>query len=272
MNSKISVITVCWNCVNDIECTIKSVLEQTYSNIEYIIIDGASTDGTLEIIGKYKNDISKIISEPDKGIYNAMNKGVELATGQWCVFMNAGDKFASNTAINDMFAVNHPESKTKVYYGDTSYRYETRPKLSLKALTVYPTILRCQPYCHQSAFFNMQEKHMPFFNEDYKIVSDYNTSLWYYAKYGKNAFQHKDVLISEFTAYGGASTLKENDKKKIEEYLDIWKHYKICHKRYLIEKIKYFIIYQQPISLLKKILIAYSKAKITQQYCKRTIE
>lgn len=78
---KVSVITVCWNCASEIEKTIQSVISQTYSNIEYIIIDGASTDGTLDVVNKYKNNISIMVSEPDKGIYNAMNKGVKLATG-----------------------------------------------------------------------------------------------------------------------------------------------------------------------------------------------
>ena len=97
--NKISVITVCWNCVGEIEKTLTSVVAQTYSNMEYIVVDGASKDGTLEIINKYKNHISVLISEPDSGLYNAMNKGVKAATGQWCIFMNAGDMFASNNVL-----------------------------------------------------------------------------------------------------------------------------------------------------------------------------
>lgn len=97
--SKISVITVCYNCVSVIEQTIKSVLEQTYPNIEYIIIDGGSMDGTVDIIKKYSDTVTYWISEPDNGIYDAMNKGIDMATGDYLNFMNAGDTFFEDKAI-----------------------------------------------------------------------------------------------------------------------------------------------------------------------------
>ena len=89
----ISIITVSYNAVKTIEDTINSVLNQTYPNIEYIIIDGGSTDGTLDVIKKYQDKITYWVSEPDKGIYDAMNKGALKATGVWLHFMNAGDTF-----------------------------------------------------------------------------------------------------------------------------------------------------------------------------------
>ena len=87
----ISIITVCLNAVETIETTIRSVLQQTYKNVEYIVIDGGSTDGTLQIIEKYRNDISILISEKDEGIYDAMNKGIELARGDYIGIINADD-------------------------------------------------------------------------------------------------------------------------------------------------------------------------------------
>lgn len=257
--TKISVITVCRNCVGEIEKTLKSVLAQTYSNIEYIVVDGASSDGTLDIINRYKSKISMLVSEPDKGIYNAMNKGVRLATGRWCIFMNAGDKFASDNVVSEMFASNSPKDSTKVYYGNTTYAYEDGTMKSFKATLVYPIILRCQPYCHQSAFFNIEDKRSPFFDEQYKIVSDYNTSLWYFTKYGEDAFEYRNMLISEFAAFGGASTSEKNSQRKNLEFLNVWKHYSVCRKRYLIERFKYFIIYQQPFSIFKSLLKRYVK-------------
>lgn len=97
--TKISIITVCYNSCTNIEKTIKSVLSQNYDNIEYIIIDGKSTDGTIEIIQKYSNNIDTFISEPDNGIYDAMNKGIKHSTGEWLMFMNAGDTYISNDSL-----------------------------------------------------------------------------------------------------------------------------------------------------------------------------
>lgn len=92
-NLKISIITVVYNGISEIEKTIQSVLNQTYPNIEYIIIDGGSTDGTIDIIKKYQGQLAYWVSEPDEGIYYAMNKGIQKATGEWIHFRNCGDYF-----------------------------------------------------------------------------------------------------------------------------------------------------------------------------------
>jgi len=113
---KISIITVTYNAEKLVERTVKSVLAQTFSSIEYIIIDGASVDGTLWIIEKYKPRIQKVISEMDKGIYDAMNKGLQVATGDYVLFLNAGDEFYSDTTLNDVFS---SSSDADVYYGNT---------------------------------------------------------------------------------------------------------------------------------------------------------
>lgn len=99
---KISVITVCFNAALCIEETIKSVINQKYNDFEYIIVDGKSTDGTIQIIEKYQSNISKWISEPDNGIYNAMNKAVKMANGEYCIFMNAGDMFLNPLVLKQV--------------------------------------------------------------------------------------------------------------------------------------------------------------------------
>src|SRR5579863_7406616 len=103
-NPTLSVITIVYNNVRDIERTILSVLNQTYPHIEYIVVDGLSTDGTLEIIKRYKTKISKLISEKDEGIYDAMNKGLAVATGDYVVFMNSGDEFYEAETVSKVFA------------------------------------------------------------------------------------------------------------------------------------------------------------------------
>jgi len=113
---KLSVITVVYNNVQHVERTLQSVLNQTYIDIEYIVIDGASTDGTLDIIERYKNQITKLISEPDTGIYDAMNKGLTLATGDYVLFMNSGDEFYSPQTVAQVFAA---ADNADIYYGET---------------------------------------------------------------------------------------------------------------------------------------------------------
>lgn len=113
---KLTVITIVYNNVRDIERTINSVLNQTYPKIEYIIIDGKSTDGTLAIIEKYRSKVSKIVSEPDKGIYDAMNKGLALATGDYVLFMNSGDEIFDEHTVQDIF---DSAPGADIYYGET---------------------------------------------------------------------------------------------------------------------------------------------------------
>lgn len=95
----ITIVTVCYNSVELIEKTLKSVTKQIYANKEYVVIDGASSDGTKKIVEQFIDSIDFFVSEPDKGIYHAMNKAVEVAKGEWVIFMNAGDLFVNNEVV-----------------------------------------------------------------------------------------------------------------------------------------------------------------------------
>jgi glycosyltransferase involved in cell wall biosynthesis len=106
---KISIVTVTYNCENIVEATIKSVIAQTYPNIEYLIIDGKSSDKTLEIVEKYRDKIDFVISEKDKNNYDAMNKGMRYATGDYIWFLHAGDIAESPTVIADAFSNHNDE-------------------------------------------------------------------------------------------------------------------------------------------------------------------
>ncbi|MGB4773584.1 MAG: glycosyltransferase family 2 protein [Daejeonella sp.] len=112
----LSVVTIVYNNVKDIERTLLSVLNQTYPNIQYIVIDGASTDGTLELIKKHQDKIAIFLSEKDDGIYHAMNKGLSLSTGDYVLFMNSGDEIYSPGTVERVFAT---ADDADIYYGET---------------------------------------------------------------------------------------------------------------------------------------------------------
>jgi glycosyltransferase involved in cell wall biosynthesis len=113
---KLSVITIVYNNVRDIERTVLSVLNQTYPNIEYLVIDGASSDGTLDILKHYESRITTLISEKDSGIYDAMNKGLALAKGDYVLFMNSGDEIYALDTVEKLFA---SSADADIYYGET---------------------------------------------------------------------------------------------------------------------------------------------------------
>jgi glycosyltransferase involved in cell wall biosynthesis len=120
MTTKISIVTVCFNSGATLRDTIESVLGQTYPNIEYIIVDGASTDDTMQIVSEYENRIAKIVSEPDKGIYDAMNKGIALATGDVIGILNSDDFYASVDVVSAI-ADTYGQARTDIVFGDLVY-------------------------------------------------------------------------------------------------------------------------------------------------------
>lgn len=117
---KVSVITVCYNSAETIESTINSVINQNYVNIEYIIVDGKSTDDTLKIVEKHKSKISKLLSEKDDGIYYAINKGIALASGDIIAILHADDFYSDETIISSVVKI-FEENKTDTVYGDLQY-------------------------------------------------------------------------------------------------------------------------------------------------------
>ena len=136
----ISIVTVSYNAVLTIEQTILSVINQTYPNVEYIIIDGGSTDGTVDIIKKYANKIAYWVSEPDKGIYDAMNKGGIRATGTFIQFHNAGDWLENEYVVEKIFKKN--PKNVDVIYGDMIIRRSDGIYWGLGKLGAYPELTR----------------------------------------------------------------------------------------------------------------------------------
>lgn len=197
MDPIVSIVTVTFNAANLIDNTISSVISQQFNNFEYIVIDGGSTDGTLEIINKYSSHISYFISETDKGIYDAMNKGIIASKGDWIIFMNAGDSFVNNEVLNILFS-NNIDSNVDVIYGDTIVKYPWG-NCSLKGRFFTKKDVNL-PFCHQSTFVRTSlMKHEPF-DLSYKVASDYK---FFYTLY-KNGreFQYCNIPIAIYDAIG----------------------------------------------------------------------
>ena len=194
---KISVITVVFNGGETIEETIKSIVNQDYPRIEYIIVDGKSTDRTLDIVKKYESKISKIISEKDSGLYDAMNKGLKFSTGDFVIFINSGDKFSHAGVLSEVFNTKENDfSKTDVVYGETDiidnegnilHSRRHRPPEDLK----YTDFLKGMLVCHQS-FFARRTMCSPY-NTKYKYAADYDWCLNVLKKSRLNYNSHKTI-------------------------------------------------------------------------------
>lgn len=200
----ISVVTVSYNAATTIEETMLSVINQTYENIEYIIIDGGSTDGTVDIIKKYADRIAYWVSEPDGGIYDAMNKGIKVATGEWINFMNAGDRFVDKNVILNIFQLDL--NNVVALYGDM-YFVTSKNKKLIKAKPVSFT-KRNMPCSHQALFCRIIEKKEILFNTSYKIAADYNVFYNLYWKYGENSILKIKLPVVLFDGTGLSSTNK----------------------------------------------------------------
>lgn len=194
---KVSIITVVLNGIKTIERTIRSIIEQDYSEIEYIIIDGGSTDGTLDIIKKYENQIAYWISEPDKGIYNAMNKALQYATGEYINFINSDDWLEKNAVkkVMEYARITHPD----VLYGDY-YRVSENGLKILQTARPLEYIYVGIPFCHQSTFVHKNNKLE--FDEEYRIAADYKMLLELYVR--NKRFQYVPHPISNFSSGGMA--------------------------------------------------------------------
>lgn len=216
------VITVCRNAALLLEGTIKSVLSQTYANVKYIIIDGASTDGTQDIIRKYADKLAFWSSEPDKGIYDAMNKGLAKAREQsgakdtWVNFMNAGDHFADDAVLEDIFTGNIINSDTLVLGGNTVNMYADGREETHHAepSSVIPSRL---PFSHQACIARLYPEWT--FNTKYKYSADYEFLYKIYWQNGAQSIKTVDRAIARYRQEDSLSMVNANKVKG--EYLSI---------------------------------------------------
>jgi glycosyltransferase len=177
---KVSIITVCFNQKNNISETIESVLSQNYNNIEYILVDGSSSDGSLEIINDYSSNIDCLISEPDNGIYNAINKGLLKVTGDIVGLLHAGDLFYDNNVISNVVSC-FKQGDSDLIYGHSVVYTEDRKKIIRKNVSpkYKDNLMKFGWFpSHQSIYLKSSVfDQCGDYNEDYKIAADYEFLL-----------------------------------------------------------------------------------------------
>lgn len=174
---KLSVITVTYNAEHTLERTLKSVREQTYPAIEHIIVDGNSNDGTVALIHRYENERLKWISEPDKGLYDAMNKGIKMATGDYLCFLNAGDTFYDTDTVQKIFASIDENHSPDILYGETAIvddngRFLHMRRLQAPKNLTWKSFKHGMVVCHQ-AFIVKRELVEPY-DLSYRFSADFD--------------------------------------------------------------------------------------------------
>jgi len=177
----ITVITVVYNGVKYLEDTIKSVINQTYPNVEYIIIDGGSTDGTIDIIKKYEDYIDYWVSEPDKGIYDAMNKGIDIAIGNFIYFFGAGDILYDPTVLSSIFIYYDNIKSSDILIGDVVYSSGRFFKSRFDTSIYYKNTVH-----HQGAFYHRKVFKNFRYQKNYLVSSDYELNLMLFCR-GSNS-------------------------------------------------------------------------------------
>ena len=208
----ISVVTVSYNAATTIEQTILSVLNQTYDNVEYIIIDGGSTDGTVDIIKKYADKIAYWVSEPDNGIYDAMNKALKIATGDFLIFMGADDLFYTNDVIQNV--VSQISDIDAVYYGSVLFK-----GIGTKHLGKFNKIKWATTnVSHQAIFYPRLIYTKYSYNTRYKVYADYAYNLNLLRE--KVDFVYVDEIVTLYNMTGmSANTPDETFQKDYRSLL-----------------------------------------------------
>ncbi len=221
--NKLSIITVVYNGEEYLEQTIQSVLNQTYKNIEYIIIDGASTDGTIDIIKKHEDKLAYWVSEKDNGIYDAMNKGIDIASGDWINFMNEGDSFYSPDILTDIFN-NKNYTSYNILYGDVETSYGNY-KVLHKAGNL-SNLYKSMQFSHQSTFFNTNYHKNSKYNTEYNLSADYLNIISAYTN-NANSLKYLNIPVSIVNTEGISEV---NIFKSVQER---WKAVKYIQKNTL---------------------------------------
>lgn len=220
----ISIITITFNAAKELPATLRSVKEQTFKNFEHLLIDGASSDETLMVARSQGISHLKIVSEPDNGLYDAMNKGLRLARGRYVIFLNAGDAFHSQETL-DAYAL-AARRKADIIYGDTvivdndrkiiAPRHHSAPKvLTFKSFTNGMLI------CHQA--FMVRKAIAPYYDTDYRFSADYDWTIRCILAGNPKAFINLDMVTIDYLADG--LTDRNHKESLIERFKIMCRHY-----------------------------------------------
>lgn len=242
---KISVVTVVFNDHLHIEQTMLSVLNQNYNNVEYIVIDGGSKDGTVDIIKKYADRLAYWVSEPDKGIYDAMNKAIDMCTGDWVVFINSWDAFHDNDVLTNVFS-RYISEDVDVIYGDVCM--VTGYGRLIKRFDKLDESIMAFNLCHQSTFTKTRLLKKYKYDTSYRIAADMD----FFNKINKNEnsiFEYIPIIIANYEC--GHGTSANNLWKKYSEYrrLKDVKLSSISGIKYYIKDIIKYLYYSLPFGL-----------------------
>ena len=224
----LSIITICYNIKDEIEKTCQSIVNQTWQDFEWVVIDGGSTDGTVDVLNKYRSRINVFISEKDKGVYNAMNKGIKLASGEWLSFMNGGDTYAANDVLEKVFK--NKKYDADVLYGDVNKIYpDGRTEQSDYKTNLDSSYFANDVINHQSSFIkrNLFDKY-GLYDEKYRIASD--REKWIVFMKNGCIFKKVNITVADFM-YNGISS---NQSALAAEQEKICTKYFIKQRRYLL--------------------------------------
>lgn len=214
-NTIVTIVTVTYNCESVIEKTLNSVINQSLKKIEYIVVDGKSTDCTCQLINKYKNKIDLFICEPDSGIYDAMNKGISHANGEWIIFMNAGDVFYDCNVLANVFEDREYNKNIGVIHGDYCSTFNGHNEYHhLVPFYKRTELYRGMGFSHQATFVRtILAKETPF-DLSYKLAADYNM-IWNLYYHKKVEFLKIDIPIAIMDQAEGATV--RNYKEHLTE-------------------------------------------------------
>lgn len=271
----ISIITVNYNNKENLEQTIKSVQDQNSNNFEYIVIDGDSDDGSKQVIEDNKSSFSYHMSEPDTGVYQAMNKGIRVAKGDYVFFLNSGDTFYNDNVLNDI--TKYLDRNVGVVYGDLML-LDSKGKQDLRS---HPDNLSFDFFyqrtiAHQAAFIKRSLfDDIFYYNEQFKIVSDWEFFICAICKFNIS-YKHVDLIITTYDDTHGISSKLENKKllyaereivlKKhfvlfLEDYRELHKHRGTLgtNRFRMLYELEAYTVPKKIMSLLLRILVKLFK-------------